>query len=178
MTVLGVIIAAIEGSGLDAALPESVYALQAGAFLILALCFGVWALPPNPALVPALPRTDRQPTAPGGLVARLDSAMQDGLWRREGLTIGQLAAHLNTPEHKLRSTINGDLGHRNFSTFINDHRIEAAKAILDAPDQDGVSILEIAYDVGFASLGPFNRAFKDRTGQSPSGYRAARSDRF
>ena len=31
----------------------------------------------------------------------------------------------------------------------------------------------IALDSGFASLGPFNRAFKDMTGQTPRQYRLA-----
>jgi AraC-like DNA-binding protein len=34
-----------------------------------------------------------------------------------------------------------------------------------------VTVLEIAYDVGFASIGPFNRAFRAATGHSPTEYR-------
>jgi len=33
------------------------------------------------------------------------------------------------------------------------------------------TVLEIAYDVGFASVGPFNRAFRAEFGQSPTEYR-------
>ena len=33
-------------------------------------------------------------------------------------------------------------------------------------------ISTIALDAGFASLGPFNRAFKIETGKTPSDYRA------
>jgi AraC-like DNA-binding protein len=34
-----------------------------------------------------------------------------------------------------------------------------------------VPILTIALDAGFQSLGPFNRAFKSATGETPSKYR-------
>ena len=38
-----------------------------------------------------------------------------------------------------------------------------------------VPILTIALDAGFASLGPFNRAFKAETGLTPTEYRRAES---
>jgi len=46
--------------------------------------------------------------------------------REEGLTIGMLATKLAVPEHRLRRAINQSLGYRNFSSFINRARIEAA----------------------------------------------------
>ena len=97
--------------------------------------------------------------------------MRDGVWREEGLSIGALAQRLNVPEHRLRRAINQGLGHRNFSSFINAARIEAAKAELRDPIKANRTVLEIAYTVGFASLGPFNRAFRAETGQSPTEYR-------
>lgn len=98
--------------------------------------------------------------------------MASGVWREEGLTVGKLAEKLGVPEHKLRQTINRDLNFRNFSTFINGQRIEAAMQDLRNPKLARRSILEIAYDVGFSSLGPFNKAFRSHTGQSPREYRA------
>ena len=38
---------------------------------------------------------------------------------------------------------------------------------------DDATILDISGDAGFASLGPFNRAFKAATGCTPTAYRAA-----
>ncbi|MFI4995652.1 MAG: helix-turn-helix domain-containing protein [Hyphomicrobiales bacterium] len=46
-------------------------------------------------------------------------------------------------------------------------------AALADPGQASVPILTIALDAGFSSIGPFNRAFKARTGQTPSEYRRA-----
>ena len=51
------------------------------------------------------------------------------------------------------------------------HRIAAAKTRLADPGEARVSISTIAYDIGFASLGPFNRAFKEEAGVSPSEWR-------
>lgn len=103
---------------------------------------------------------------------RLSKAMEiDGLWRREGLTVGDLAQAVGLPEHRLRRLINDQLGHRNFPAFINQHRIAEARALLADPQNAPRSIASIAYDLGFGSLGPFNRAFRDATGVTPTEYR-------
>lgn len=105
-------------------------------------------------------------------LARLRTIMADtDLWRREGLTIGQLAAEVGVPEHRLRRLINGGLGHRNFADFLNARRIEAARAFLAAPENARASISALAFDLGYASLGPFNRAFKEVAGLTPSAWR-------
>jgi AraC-like DNA-binding protein len=108
------------------------------------------------------------------LLAKLQTLMQAGeVWRREGLTIGQLAGELGAQEHRLRRLINDGLGHRNFADFLNARRIEAAKAALADATKADQSISTIAFELGYASLGPFNRAFKDLTGTTPTAFRAA-----
>ena len=93
--------------------------------------------------------------------------------RDETLTIAALAAQLGEQEYRLRRLINGQLGHRNFATFLNGYRLAEVKAALTDPSQRDVPILTIALDAGFGSLGPFNRAFRDAEGCTPSAYRAA-----
>jgi AraC-like DNA-binding protein len=102
---------------------------------------------------------------------KLDAAMAAGAWRREGLTIGDLATEVGVPEHRLRPLINDHLGFRNFAAFVNARRIEAAKALLSDPAQARTTIAAIAFDLGFGSLGPFNRAFKEATGLTPTEFR-------
>lgn len=178
MTSLGVAITLVELMVSENQLPTFIYPLQAGAFWVLALLFALQALTPETGVIPAAvsPRPTSKPQ-PGpqrsDLITRLEAAMEDGAWQRESLTIGQLAKDLGAPEHRLRAAINRELGYRNFSTFINQRRIEAAKTALTDPSRGGTTILEIAYETGFASLGPFNRAFRAMTGQSPREYRAA-----
>lgn len=87
------------------------------------------------------------------------------------LKIGDVARRLNQPEHRLSRCISAALGFANFNRWINHHRIAKSKALLADPAERR-SILEIAFACGFASLGPFNRAFRDETGSTPSAYRA------
>lgn len=103
---------------------------------------------------------------------RLETLMSSGqVWKEEGLTIASLALRAHIPETHLRRLINDCLGYRNFPSYVNAHRIAAAKARLADPQEARISISTIAYDIGFASLGPFNRAFKEEAGVSPSEWR-------
>jgi AraC-like DNA-binding protein len=135
-----------------------------------------------PAPEPAVTSAGRGPSAPIGnnnqpgfeplLLNRLERLMTvERVYRREGLTIGSLAALASLPEYRLRQVINAGLGYRNFNAFLNRYRIEEVKAALADPDQKDVPILTIAMDAGFQSLGPFNRAFKAETGLTPTEFR-------
>ena len=84
-----------------------------------------------------------------------------------------LAEEVGVPEHRLRPLINDHLGFRNFAAFVNARRIEAAKAMLTDPAKTRQTVAAIAYDLGFGSLGPFNRAFKEATGVTPTEFRRA-----
>ncbi|WP_315715009.1 MULTISPECIES: helix-turn-helix domain-containing protein [unclassified Bradyrhizobium] len=126
--------------------------------------------PPAAALEAVAPKAaDRR------LVDALMRLMADErIYRQENVTIGMLATKLSIPEYRLRRLINGELGYRNFNTFLNAHRIEEAKAALADPAQAEVPVITIAMDAGFQSLGPFNRAFKAVTGVTPTEYRRMR----
>ena len=105
-------------------------------------------------------------------VATLERLMAvERVYREPSLTIAALAQRVGLPEHRLRKLINQALGHRNFNTFLNAYRIEDAKRALRDARQAEVPVLTIAMDAGFQSLGPFNRAFKAATGQTPSEFR-------
>lgn len=124
------------------------------------------ATPPTPAPADGLDAGDRL------LLAKLETLMAEGeAWKREGLTIGALAEEVGAPEHKLRRLINDHLGFRNFAAFVNARRIAAAQRLLADPAKARESVSAIAFDLGFGSLGPFNRAFKEVTGQTPTEWR-------
>ncbi len=55
------------------------------------------------------------------------------IYRHDNITIGTLATRLGVPEYRLRRLINQRLGYRNFNVFLNNHRIEEAKAALADP---------------------------------------------
>jgi AraC-like DNA-binding protein len=118
----------------------------------------------------------------GGPDAALIAALQnlidhDKVYREPDLSIASLAQKLDIAEYRLRRLINEQLGHRNFSAFINGYRLAEAETALGDPAQAGVPILTIALDAGFGSIGPFNRAFKAHTGLTPTEYRRAHLDR-
>ena len=144
--------------------------------LVLALAAAAVLMRLDPVLVasPGKVRGAAAETPDAGALARLYRAMdEEEVWRREDLTIGVLADHVGLPQHRLRRLINGELGHRNFAAFVNARRIAAAKDALRDPAQARTSVSTIAYDLGFGSLGPFNRAFKDATGVTPPAWRAS-----
>ena len=92
-------------------------------------------------------------------------------YRDEDLSITRLASRLAVPEYRLRRLINQHLGHRNFSAYVNQYRLAEAMTALADPGQSGRPVLTIALDAGFQSIGPFNRAFKSRTGLTPTEFR-------
>jgi AraC-like DNA-binding protein len=126
-----------------------------------------------PAAEPAVgaPEPDTNAADQKLIVALMRLMADERIYRRDNLTIGMLATKLKIPQYRLRRLINQKLGYRNFNAFLNNHRIEEAKAALADPAQAEVPVITIAMDAGFQSLGPFNRAFKATTGVTPSEYR-------
>ncbi len=149
---------------------------EASKFALLSFLFAVWLTrmeegliagpdPEAPRRAPPLPAADRLE------LDRLTHAVADGVCFEPGLTIGALAQRLEMPEHRLRRLINQGLGYRNFAAFLNDHRVEEAKRRLADPSQARAQIISHAFALGYNSLAPFNRAFRERVGESPSAFR-------
>ncbi len=105
------------------------------------------------------------------LAALLDTMDRDRVYREPGLTIAALAVRLKASESLLRRLINRRLGHRNFNTFLNERRIRETAQALSDPARARLPVLSIALDSGFASIGPFNRAFKEALGTTPTEFR-------
>ena len=126
-----------------------------------------------PASVAALPATPSlQDPRDEALKSRLIMLMnEDQTYLEHGLTIRALAEKLKAPEHRLRHVINKGLGYRNFAGFLNHYRIGAIKAALADPEKANLPILTLAMDHGYNSLAPFNRAFREAEGMTPSEYR-------
>jgi AraC-like DNA-binding protein len=149
-------------------------------YFLLALGFSYWLTSLKDDLflrsvdsVTALPDRRELSSADRLELDRVVKAMDGGLYLEPGLTIGRLGDILHVPEHRLRRLINGGLGYRNFAAFVNDYRIEEAKRRLSNPGLAREQIIQHAFSLGYASLAPFNRAFRERAGVSPTEYREA-----
>ena len=136
---------------------------------------------PSLAAPPAQPASaEHQPAAPSPayepLLQRLHALMDDEkVYREQDLTVGGLAGRLGVPEYLMRRLIHDRLEYRNFAAFINDYRLREVSQRLADPALDRRPILTLALEAGFGSIGPFNRAFRERHGLTPSEFRAQRS---
>jgi AraC-like DNA-binding protein len=145
--------------------------------LTTALCAAMFGIRRDDLFVATEPATPPEPPvddeAQDRLALRLQTHMQsERPYRDETMTIAKLAGQLGEQEYRLRRLINGRLGHRNFAAFLNGYRLDEVKAALADAEQREVPILTIALDAGFGSLGPFNRAFREAEGMTPTAYRA------
>lgn len=180
--VMGVGVAGVEMVYAHAPMPDLIFRLHGVMVFALTLVFSNWALQARPELFLQPERsseTDR--TGEGarrqvrpedrGLARRLSAWVETGGYRQAGLSVSQLARALDTPEHRLRLLINSGLGYRNFSDFLNTHRLADARKTLADPDRAHDQILTLALELGYGSIAPFNRAFKAATGQTPTAWR-------
>jgi AraC-like DNA-binding protein len=164
--------AALAGSAAQPLL-ERFHALS-GYVLVFGICTA------SMLVAPELLRPSRTPAAGPALDPRLGERLADvierqQIFREEGLTISGLAARLDAQEHKVRQLVNAQLGFRNFNAFLNHYRIREAKKTLADPAKAHLGVAQVAYEVGYRSLGPFNKAFKELTGQTPSEFRSAQT---
>lgn len=108
------------------------------------------------------------------LAERLRRLMsEEAVYTRHSLKVADLARRLGEPDYKVTQCVTGPLGFPNFNQMANHFRIEEAKRRLVDPACAHLPILSIAYDCGFGSIGPFNRAFKATTGVTPQQFRRA-----
>jgi AraC-like DNA-binding protein len=94
------------------------------------------------------------------------------LYLRPGLTLPQLAEAVGCSVNHLSQVINAGFG-VGFFDFINRHRVEHAKALLENLDQHG-AVLNVAFTVGFNSNSAFYSAFKKHVGMTPAQFRRIR----
>ncbi|WP_213996474.1 response regulator transcription factor [Arsukibacterium sp.] len=87
------------------------------------------------------------------------------------LKVADIARELKVPEYRISKTLRSQLDAKNFNDFINKLRIEHACGLLSDPGKQHWTILVVSLESGFASVGPFTRAFKAITGSTPNQYR-------
>jgi AraC-like DNA-binding protein len=127
-----------------------------------------------------LARVTQPRTAPAQLsadevdkaIARLRKAMkEDQLYMNPELSLDLLINHTHLDQKTVSYVLNQHLG-KSFNAFVNEYRIEVVKQRLIDPANRHLTITGVALDCGFNSQATFQRAFKQVTGLSPSGYLA------
>ncbi|RWX00321.1 helix-turn-helix domain-containing protein [Flavobacterium cerinum] len=88
------------------------------------------------------------------------------------LSLFKLASQLDVSSHTLSYIINQGCN-ENFYQFINRYRIEEAKKMIQDPNMKHLSLIGIAFEVGFNSKTVFNTTFKKMTNQTPSEFKKA-----
>jgi len=97
--------------------------------------------------------------------------IDSSLFLQANLKVADIARQLDVPEYRVSNALRHNLNARNFNHYINELRIKHAQTLLADSDKQKWSVLVVALESGFASVGPFTRAFKTATGFTPSQYR-------
>ena len=92
------------------------------------------------------------------------------LFLQENLKVGDIAKILDLPEYRVSKALRNHLNAKNFNQYVNELRICYAEKILTDPSKQW-PVLVVGLESGFASVGPFTRAFKAHTGFTPNQYR-------
>ena len=96
---------------------------------------------------------------------------EEHLYREHGLTLAHLSKRMKMREYLLRKLINSHLGYNNFNEYLSTYRLQEIVDRFNDREFDFTPIHTLAYDAGYKSISPFNRAFKKKYGTSPSTYR-------
>ena len=88
------------------------------------------------------------------------------------LCLNNLSIALDVYPHYITQVLS-TVFNQNFYDYINTYRVEEAKKQLKDPKKSNFTILSIAFDCGFNSKTAFNRAFKQKTSQTPSEFRSS-----
>ncbi len=102
------------------------------------------------------------------ILQKLQKIMNEkALYKNPNLSLKDLADEINISSHQLSKFLNNNLG-RNFTSYINEFRIDAACSIITSNDK--LTLESVGYDVGFNSKSTFFAAFKKHTGTTPLNY--------
>ncbi len=103
------------------------------------------------------------------IILKLQKIMvEQELYKEENITLSAVAERMNVNFQQLSEILNNQIK-KNFNTYINEFKVEEAKRLLI--QEPAISVIHIAFMVGFNSLRTFNRVFGRNTGYTPIDYR-------
>jgi AraC-like DNA-binding protein len=92
------------------------------------------------------------------------------VFKNPQLSLAQLALDLDVTPKELSRHIN-DVHQKNFSEYLNMHRVESVKKLLTSEEAQKYTLITLAESAGFSSKSSFNAIFKKSTGITPSAYK-------
>lgn len=98
------------------------------------------------------------------------------VYRQKDLTQEKFASMVGTNRTYLSQAINEYAG-MSFSSWVNMYRISEATVILSDPD-NGISLKQLADDLGYSSVSVFHKAFQKGTGMTPTTWRKTQCQRM
>ncbi|GAB5527009.1 MAG: hypothetical protein Roseis2KO_48810 [Roseivirga sp.] len=100
---------------------------------------------------------------------RLRSLLKEqGLYKNPDLKLSDLASALQVAPHYLSQYLNDNLG-KSFTTLINEHRVDAAEAMIKVSHH--LTLAAIGNECGFKSNSSFYNAFKKFKGTTPASFK-------
>lgn len=93
---------------------------------------------------------------------------EDKVYRQSDINLEKLAELMETTRHNASQVVNEHFG-LNFFELMNKYRIAEAMEILQDDSHD-LSIIQVAYQVGFNNKVTFNKSFKKMVAKTPSQY--------
>jgi YesN/AraC family two-component response regulator len=86
---------------------------------------------------------------------------------KKGISLEDVANHVNISTYYLSKVFKKEMG-VNFITYVTDRKMDIAKEMLVNTD---IPVLNIALDLAYNEANYFSKAFKKKTGYTPSEYR-------
>lgn len=101
---------------------------------------------------------------------KLQSAMEsESAYLNPELTLRSLAAQIEIHPNQLSWLLNEHIG-KNFSSYVNDFRVEHFKRLATDPSNSHISLIGLAFESGFNSKTVFNTYFKKVEGVTPGAF--------
>ena len=109
-------------------------------------------------------------------VARILNAIEcEKLYRDPEFNLRQLSLAVDLPKDHTSALLNHKIG-KSFRTLINEYRVEEAKRLLQSRAYDHLSMLGVAFEVGFKSESTFYQVFKKFTDTTPKAFKKKYSE--
>ncbi len=96
--------------------------------------------------------------------------LSNNLFTNPNLRIGDIADIAGTNRTYISKIVNDGMG-TNFCDWVNSYRLEYAKELMNDPDSNHLTLVEIAEFSGFTSISVFYRVFKQKEGMPPRRFR-------